>query len=70
MTRDERVKKMLALVATQDEEEEAQAILQAACFRRACYEAYLAAGFSPEVAISFIQAELAAPEIYIGGGEE
>ena len=65
----ERVKQFLAS-AEDDEQEEAERILQVARFRRAIYKAYTGVGFSPEEAIAFIIAELSAPEIVFEGGDD
>jgi len=69
VNRDERAERVLRLVASDDEQEEAERILQTAAYRRAIFLGYCATGFSEREAISLIRAELSAAVVYVDGDD-
>ena len=65
MNREERAQRVLRLVASDDEQEEAERILQTAAYRRAIFLGYCASGFSEREAFALVRAELGAPVVHI-----
>ena len=68
--RSERAQRVLRLVASDDEQAEAERILQVAHYRRAVWVAYQSAGFSPREALALVRAELGAPTIHVDRDDE
>jgi len=67
---DERVTKFLANVENSEEQEEAEQIQKVAHLRRALYQAYLGAQFTPDEAMRLLVAEMGAPSIIFAGEDE
>lgn len=67
---DERVTKFLASAQSSNEQEEAEQIQQIAHLRRALYQAYLNAKFTPDEAMKLLVAEMGAPSIIFAGEDE
>jgi len=65
VNRADRAEKMLRFAASDDEEAEAERLLQVAHYRRAVWVAYQSAGFSPREALALVRAELGAPTIHV-----
>ena len=61
---------MLRFAASDDEEAEAERLLQVAHYRRAVWVAYQSAGFSPREALDLVRAELGAPVVHVNGSDE
>lgn len=70
LVNEDRVKKLLAKTARDEEKEAAEEIQSMAHLRRALYLAYLNAGFERDEAVTLLAAELAGPTIVFGGEDE
>ena len=64
---DERVTRFLANASSSDEQEEAEQIQNLAHLRRALYQAYLNAKFTPDEAMKLLVAEIGSASIILAG---